>query len=61
MAEFLCNQLYQHLILMDGAAIYAPVKYTYLPTKTLPSGGCILGSMPWDWSHSAPSSRIIPP
>lgn len=38
MAEFLCNQLYQHLILMDGAAICAPVKYTYLPTKTLPSG-----------------------
>lgn len=38
MAEFLCNQLYQHLILMDGAAIYAPVKCTYLPTKTLPSG-----------------------
>lgn len=38
MAEFLCNQLYQHLILMDAAAIYAPVKYIYLPTKTLPSG-----------------------
>lgn len=38
MAEFLCNQLFQHLILMDGATIYAPVKYTYLPTKTLPSG-----------------------
>ena len=33
MAEFLCNQLYQHLILMDAAAIYI-----YLPTKTLPSG-----------------------
>ena len=38
MAEFLCNQLYQHLILMDGTAIYAPVKCTYLPTKTLSSG-----------------------
>lgn len=38
MAEFLCNQLYQHLILMDGTAIYAPIKCTYLPTKTLPSG-----------------------
>lgn len=38
MAEFLCNQLYQHLILMDGAAIYALIKCTYLPTKTLPSG-----------------------
>ena len=38
MAEFLCNQLYHHLILMDAAAIYAPVKYIYLPTKTLPSG-----------------------
>lgn len=38
MAEFLCNQLYQHLILMDGAAVYAPVKCTYLPTKTLPTG-----------------------
>ena len=37
MAEFLCNQLNQHLILMDGAAIYALVKCTYLPTKTLPS------------------------
>ena len=38
MAEVLCNQLYQHLILMDAAAIYAPVKCTYLPTKTLSSG-----------------------
>lgn len=49
MAEFLCNQLNQHLILMDGATIYAPVKYTYLPTKTLPSGEATRlqpGSMP---------------
>lgn len=41
MAEFLCNQLYQHLILMDGTAIYAPIKCTYLPTKTLPSGKAV--------------------
>lgn len=49
MAEFLCNQLYQHLILMDGAAIYALIKCTYRPPKhcrPVRQPGCIPGSMP---------------
>ena len=33
MAEFLCNQLDQHLILMDGATIYAPSNTLICPPK----------------------------
>lgn len=60
MAEFLCNQLYQHLILMDAAAIYAPSNAPICPPKHCRPArrpGCIPGSMPWDWSHSAPAIK----